>query len=210
VTSRRTNSEGGPRGERTGRRPGPSTTRKEILGAARASFAAFGYDRTTIRGVAADAGVDPALVHRFFGSKDELFAAALANAMTPGERIPELLEGDVGQLGERITRYFLSVWEAQPSRDVLIGMLRSAATNEHAATVMREFFSQEVLGRMAPSLGADARLRTTLVNSQLLGIAVSRYVLRIEPLASASPETIVAAYAPTLQRYLTGELELPA
>ena len=192
---------------RTGRRPGASTTRAEILTAARASFAEVGYDRTSVRGVAARAGVDPALVHRFYGSKDDLFVAALAGAMNPDERIPEVVEGDVGTLGERLIGYFFSVWEQPPGRDVMIAMLRSAATNEHAATLLREFISGEVLGRIAASLGeADSDLRATLASSQLLGLAMIRYVVRIEPLASAPPEILSAAVAPTLQRYLTGEL----
>jgi AcrR family transcriptional regulator len=199
-----------PQGARTGRRPGPSTTRAEILEAARASFAELGYDRTTVRGVAAKAGVDPALIHRFYGSKDDLLAAALTAALKPGERIPELMEGDASALGERIVRYFLSVWEQSPSREVLIGMLRSAATNERAAARLREFFGREVLGRIAAQLGhEDAELRATLVSSQLLGVAMARYIIRFGPLVSAARETIVAAIAPTLQRYLTEELDLP-
>jgi AcrR family transcriptional regulator len=198
------------RGARTGRRPGPSTTRAEILEAARASFAELGYDRTSVRGVAARAGVDPALIHRFYGSKDDLLAAALTAALKPGERIPELMEGDASALGERIVRYFLSVWEQSPSREVLIGMLRSAATNERAAAQLREFFGREVLGRIAAQLGhEDAELRATLVSSQLLGVAMARYIILFGPLVSAARETIVAAIAPTLQRYLTEELDLP-
>lgn len=194
---------------RTGRRPGPSTTRADILEASRASFAELGYDRTSVRGVAARAGVDPALVHRFYGSKDDLLAAALTVALNPGERIPELMEGDVGALGERVVGYFLSVWEQSPSREVLIGMLRSAATNERAAAQLRQFFGREVLGRIAARLGhEDAELRATLAGSQLLGLAMARYIIRFDPIASAEPQTIVATIAPALQRYLTEELEL--
>jgi AcrR family transcriptional regulator len=197
-----------PQRARTGRRPGPSTTRADILEAARASFAELGYDRTSVRGVAARAGVDPALVHRFYGSKDDLLAAALTVALNPGERIPELMEGDVGALGERVVRYFLSVWEQSPSREVLIGMLRSAATNERAAAQLRQFFGREVLGRIAARLGhEDAELRATLAGSQLLGLAMARYIIRFDPIASAEPQTIVETIAPTLQRYLTEELE---
>jgi AcrR family transcriptional regulator len=198
------------RGERTGRRPGPSTTRADILAAARASFAELGYDRTSVRGIAARAGVDSALVHRFFGSKDDLLTASLALAVQPAERIPEVMEGAGGSLGERIVRYFLSVWEEPPSSDVMIGMLRSAATNEQAAKLVREFFSKEVLARVAAPLeGGDAQLRATLMSSQLLGLATVRYILRVEPLASASREAVVAALAPTIQRYLTADLHLP-
>jgi AcrR family transcriptional regulator len=199
-----------PRGERTGRRPGPSTTRDDILAAARASFAELGYDRTSVRGVAARAGVDPALVHRFFGSKDDVLVAALSVDLNPGERVPELMKGARSRLGERAIRYFLSVWEQPPSSEVLIGLLRSAATNDRAATLLRNFISSEVLARIAASLTVeDAELRTTLLSSQLIGLAMLRYILRFEPLASAPVQVVVAAYAPTLQRYLTGELDLP-
>src|SRR5215467_124181 len=104
-----------PSSARTGRRPGPSTTRADILAAARASFAELGYDGTSVRGIAARACVDPALVHRFFGSKDEVLVAALAMDMQPDERIPDLMAGDPDALGERLVLYFLSVWEGSES-----------------------------------------------------------------------------------------------
>jgi len=206
MTSRRST----PPRERTGRRPGSSTTRADIVNAARVSFAELGYDRTSVRGIAAKAGVDPALVHRFFGSKDDVLVAALTIALTPDERIPQLMKGEPAELGERVVRYFLSVWDRSPTREVLIALLRSAATNEHAASLLREFFSHEVLGRIAAELGQeDAQLRATLVSSQLVGLAMVRYIVRIEPLASASPETLLAAFAPTVHRYLTAPLDLP-
>src|SRR5262245_21930264 len=130
---------------RTGRRPGPSTTRAEILAAARASFAELGYDRTTARGVAARAGVDPALVLRYFGSKEGLLVAALEAAMDPGARIPEVGGGERGTPGERLVRDFLSVWEVSPSCEIMLGMLRSAATNERAAELLRGVISGLVL-----------------------------------------------------------------
>src|SRR3954451_17095381 len=110
--------------QRTGRRPGQSTTRAEILGAPRASFAELGYDATSVRGIATRAGVDPALVHRFFGSKDGVLTAALTVDMNPAERIPQLMAGDPAKLGERVLGYFFSVWEAGPSAQVLLGLLR--------------------------------------------------------------------------------------
>jgi AcrR family transcriptional regulator len=213
VTSRRQNAAAGGSGQeraRTGRRPGPSTTRTEILAAARESFAELGYDRTSVRAIAARAGDDPALVHRFFGSKDTLFLAALTFALDPDARIPEMMEGEPDTLGERVVRYFFSVWEGEPTGGVLVGLLRSAATNEQAATLLRDFFSNEVLGRIAAQLDVeDARLRATLLSSQLLGIAMARYIVRIPPVATAPQETLVAAYAPTIQRYLTADLGLP-
>jgi AcrR family transcriptional regulator len=193
---------------RTGRRPGPSTTREEILAAARRRFAAHGYDGTSVRAIAAEAGVDPALVHRFFGSKDDLLVAALDVAMAPSEGLEAAVAGDPDTLAERVVAYFLSVWEEQPRRDVLVAMLRSAATNEHAAGLLRDFIGREVLGRVAAAIDDDRpALRATLVGSQLVGLATVRYIVRIEPLASASPEAVAAVVAPTLRRYLTGPLE---
>jgi AcrR family transcriptional regulator len=192
-----------------GRRPGPTTTREEIITAARASFAELGYDRTSMRGIAARAGVDPALVHRFFGSKDDLLAASLATAFQP-ERIPGLVAAGEGTMGERVMRYFLSVWEQSPSREVLVGLLRSAASSERAAAQLREFIGREVLGRVADEISGreDRQLRTTLMSSQLVGLAMLRYILRFEPLASMPQEALAAAIAPTLDRYLTGRLDL--
>jgi AcrR family transcriptional regulator len=196
-----------PRRPRRGRRPGPSTTRADILAAARASFAELGYDRTSVRGIAARAGVDPALVHRFFGSKDDVLVAALAVDMQPSERIPDLMEGDPDELGERLVLYFLDVWEGSESGEVLMALFRSAMTSDHAAGLLRDFIGTQVLNRVASALGVgDAPLRVTLMSSQLIGIAVLRYILRFEPLASAPAETIVSAYAPTLQRYLSDPL----
>jgi AcrR family transcriptional regulator len=167
----------------------------------------MGFDRTSVRGVAARAGVDPALVHRFFGSKDDLLSAALDGVMNPAERIPALLQGDPDALGERLVRFFLSVWEDGPDGEVLVAVLRSAATHEHAAEVLRGFIGRELLGRLAAGLGGcDAPLRAALAGSQLVGMAMARYVVRVEPLASADRETLVAALAPTLQRYLTAPL----
>lgn len=194
---------------RSGRRPGPTTSRDEILTAARASFAERGYAETSVRAVAARAGVDPALVHRFFGSKDDLLMAALSLVMRPDERIPELVKGDRESLGERLVGYFLSVWETPPSRDVMLAMLRSAATNERAAELLRDFVTRELLGRVAAALDPEtAPMRAALAGSQLVGLAMARYLVRLEPVASASAETVAAAVAPTLQRYLVGEVEL--
>jgi AcrR family transcriptional regulator len=199
---------------RTGRRPGPSTTREEILAAARDSFARRGYDATSLRRVAAEAGVDPALVRRFFGSKEGLLVAALAFVMSPAERLAHLIEADPGRLGERMIRYFLSVWEESPNREVMIGMIRSACTSERGAKLLRNFIAGEVIARLAGALDdldeAERQLRAGLVGSQLVGLALVRYVVEIEPLASASPATLSAVVGPSLQRYLTGTLDLPA
>lgn len=193
---------------RTGRRPGESGTRDTILEAARREFAQHGYDRATIRGVARGAGVDPALVHYFFGAKTELFTAAMQLPVNPAELAQALLAGDTERIGERLIGTFLSVWDHAANRDVFIALIRSAVTDEHAATLLREFAVRELFGRVAAALGTpDAELRASLVFSQILGLAVARYILRIEPLASTPAEVVAAAVGPTVQRYISGDLD---
>jgi AcrR family transcriptional regulator len=193
---------------RTGRRPGESGTRDAILEAARREFGQHGYDRATIRGVARGAGVDPALVHYFFGAKAELFAAAMELPVNPAELAQTLLAGEPERIGERLIATFLSVWDHGDNRDVFIGLLRSAVTDEQAATLLREFATRELFGRVAAALGTpDAELRANLVFSQIFGLAIARYILRIEPLASTPGQTVAATVGPTIQRYITGDLD---
>jgi AcrR family transcriptional regulator len=195
---------------RTGRRPGESGAREAILDAARRAFSEHGYEGATIRGIAARAGVDPALVHHFYGSKEQLFATAMELPFRPSEIIPTLLEGGPDGLGERILRLFLPIWD-EPGVSPFVALIRSASSNQRAAAMLRKFMSQEVIGRLARSLGAPhAELRATLVGSQLAGLAMVRYILRVEPLASAQHDTVIASVAPTLQRYLTGDLHTAA
>jgi AcrR family transcriptional regulator len=196
---------------RTGRRPGVSGTREAILGAARRAFAEHGYQHATIRGVADLAGVDPALVHHYFGTKQELFVAAVQLPVNPVEQLMAVLDEDPGQAGRRMVETFLSVWDHAATQNPLLALIRSAVGDEHAAAMLREFITEEVLGQIAHRLGsADARLRATLVGSQIIGLAMARYIVKVEPLASAPPTQVVAAVGPTLQRYLTGDLADPA
>jgi AcrR family transcriptional regulator len=194
-----------PRARRRGRRTGGPDTREQVLEAARRRFGQQGYDATTVRQVAADAGVDPALVHYFFGTKSALFAAAVEYPVNPAELVAELVAtGGTGDLGERLLRLFLRLWEGRDTSP-LFALIRSASDNEHAATALREFITREVVGRVARAIEADQpELRATLCGSQIVGLAMVRYVVRVEPLASADPEEVVAWIAPTLQRYLTG------
>lgn len=192
---------------RTGRRPGNSGTRDAILEAARAHFAAKGYERATIREVARSAGVDPALVHHYFSTKQQLFIAAMRLPFEPASVLERALADGVEHLGERLARLFLAIWDQTADRSPLIALLRSAVSGEQAAAMLREFIAQELLGPIAAQLNRpDAGLRVTLVASQIVGLAIARYVIRLEPLASAHPDTLAAAVAPTLQRYLTGDL----
>ncbi|MFE2850659.1 TetR family transcriptional regulator [Streptomyces lavendulae] len=184
---------------------GPGTQERIRL-AAREVFAERGYDKTSVRGIAKVAGVDPALVHHYFGSKDDLFAAAIEVSMEPALVVPAIVGDGPEGIGERLARYFLGIWENPVSRAPLLAVIRSALTHEAAATVLRGLILRRVLERVAADLDVpDPTLRAELAASHMIGIALLRYVVRVEPLASADPETIVALVAPTLQRYLTEE-----
>lgn len=190
-----------------GRRPGASGTRETILAAARARFAAHGYDRTRIRDVAADAGVDAALVHYFFKTKDGLFVAAMQLPVRPAEVIGPLVAQGVDGLGERMVRRLLGVWDEPANRAALLALVQGAGGHAGAAAALREFITREIVGRVAGAVTADrAPLRATLVASQVMGLIAARYVARVEPLASLPAEQVVPLVAPTLQRYLDGPL----
>lgn len=188
---------------RTGRRPGTGGTRERILAAARSDFGKAGYDGTTIRGIAAQAKVDPALVLHYFDSKDGMFRAAIQFPVDPAEFIPKLVAPGLDGLGERLARFFVDTWDS-PGGSPLLGVIRSVVGNEDAAALLREFVTREVLGRLARALELDQpQLRASLAASQLIGLAMLRCVVKVEPLASASRDEVVAWLGPTLQRYLT-------
>ncbi|AWI30285.1 TetR family transcriptional regulator [Streptomyces tirandamycinicus] len=182
---------------------GPAA-RERILEAARTEFAQRGYDKTSVRGIAKAAGVDPALVHHYFGTKDEVFAAAIEVSFEPALVVPAILGEGKDGVGERLVRYFIGVWENPATRAPLLAILRSALTHEAAAKVLRGFVLRRMLERIAADLDVpDPKLRAELAASHMIGIAVLRYVIQVEPLATVDPEEIVAMVAPTLQRYLT-------
>jgi AcrR family transcriptional regulator len=192
---------------RTGRRPGVSGTREAILDAARRVFAEQGYQHATIRDVARLAEVDPALVHHYFGTKQALFVAAVQLPVNPVEQLAVVLADEPEQVGQRLAETFLSVWDHAADRSPLLALVRSAVGDEHAAALLREFITEEVLGQVARRLGSpDARLRATLVGSQVVGLIMLRYIVKMEPLASAPAAQVAAAVGPTLQRYLTGDV----
>ncbi|MFI8290746.1 TetR family transcriptional regulator [Streptomyces sp. NPDC085614] len=191
------------RPSRAAEESGPGA-RERILEAARAQFAERGYDKTSVRGIAKAAGVDAALVHHYFGTKDEVFAAAIEVSMEPATVVPAVLGEGTEGIGERLVRYFLGVWENPASRAPLLAIIRSALTHEAAAKVLRGFVLRRVLERVAADLDVpNPKFRAELAASHMIGIAMMRYVLQVEPLASADPEEIVELVAPTLQRYLT-------
>ncbi|RCG31597.1 TetR/AcrR family transcriptional regulator [Sphaerisporangium album] len=192
-----------------GRRPGETLTRDAILEAAMESFTAQGYSATTVRGVARAAGVDPALVIHFFGTKDGLFDAAVRIRDIPLRGLSEAVEGDPGLLGERLVRRYLSIWEDPEAAPLLYAILKAAATSEAAAELLRHFMTEEILVPIAKRLGIDhAETRATLAGSQLIGLALMRYILKVDAIAGVPAETIVRAVGPTVQRYLTGDLTL--
>lgn len=188
---------------RTGRRSGGPATRERILGAARASFGERGYDGASIRDVAARAEVDPALVHHYFGSKQQLFIAAMELPFDPAVEVPRLAAGDPDGLGERLARFVVEAWEDPSVRPIIVGLIRSAASDPVAAGMLRELVLRGPLRAVASvAAGPDAHLRAELAGSQLVGLAFARHVLAVEPLASADRETLVGLLGPTLQRYL--------
>jgi AcrR family transcriptional regulator len=184
-----------------GRRPGQTETREKILDAARHRFAELGYDGATIRGIAADAGVNAALLHHFFGSKQQLFAAAMNLPVNPAEMVPRILAGPRDELGVRLVRTFLAVWAEPEGRTPFLAMLRSAATNEQVAVMMRQFMERALLAEVAARLGVP-KVRVAGVAAQMIGVALLRYMIKLPPLADATDDEIVAMLAPVVQYYL--------
>jgi AcrR family transcriptional regulator len=194
----------GPR--RRGRRPGGADTREQLLAAARAVFAERGYDGATVRMIAERAGVDAAMVNHWFGGKEGLFVASLHLPIDPATILAEVLPGDPDRLGERIVTRFLQVWDTTGAAQ-LSALVQSVASQETAARMLREFITRVLVVKVVSAAAPDRpELRATLCGSQLLGLGLVRYVLKVEPLASADHATVVAAIAPTMQRYLTGPL----
>jgi AcrR family transcriptional regulator len=189
---------------RSGRRPGNQDTRSSILQAARNAFAEKGFDHASIRAIAAEAGVDAALVHHYFGTKEKLFLAALNSPIDPAEVVPQALQGPREQAGERLVRLVLSIWDS-PAGTAALAVFRSALSNEWTARLLREFVVVQVLRRTVAELAidpAEAPLRAGLVATQMAGLIVSRYVLKIDPLPDTDVEVLVAAIGPNVQRFL--------
>lgn len=209
--------DGRPARRRSGRRGGDSGTRAAILAAARSRFAQAGYDRSTIRDIAAAAGVDPALIHHFFGTKERLFAEVMRMPVVPSEVLDAMLAGNNPETGtgpgEQLLRTVLGIWDVAEIRSTFLALLRTAATSDQAADMLSEFVTDNILSRIAQLTSEkasaednDAAFRAALAASQIFGLALARYVLRLEPLTSASTDQLAVAIGPTLDRYLTGDL----
>ncbi|MEU9121176.1 TetR family transcriptional regulator [Streptomyces sp. NPDC048506] len=178
--------------------------RERILAAARTEFAERGYDKTSVRGIAKAAGVDAALVHHYFGTKEQVFGAAIELTFAPALTMPEVIAGGGADVGERMARFMFGFWENPVTRQPLLAIMRSALTNETAAAVLRGLIARRVMQRVAGELTVpDPEFRAQLAAGHLIGIAVLRYVIGMDPVASADVEEIIAMVAPTLQRYLT-------
>lgn len=189
-----------------GRRPGAPDTRAAVLAAARSSFAELGFRGTTIRAVASAAGVDPSLVHHYFGAKDDLFLAAMELPVDPREVLAHVTSGPVEEVAERLLAAFVSVWDDPLVQPALLTVARRVL-EPGDDRLLSEGFVPVVIWPIGAKLGLDRpEHRMTLVASQVIGLILMRYLLRVEPLASLSKEAVIATYAPTLQRYLTGDL----
>jgi AcrR family transcriptional regulator len=194
---------------RPGRRPQADggDTRSAIQEAARTLFSERGYVATTIRSIAEQAAVDPALVMHFFGSKERLLADCVEWPFEPDDVIAAILAGDVHASGERIVRLFVTTWDSQGGRNPVVTLLRAAMDQEAAELLLSDFLQSRILRPLVDGFGLDQPdVRAGLVASQLIGLGVVRYVLRFDGLATLSADDAVAYVAPAVQRYLTGPL----
>jgi AcrR family transcriptional regulator len=196
-----------PEPRRMGRRPGESGSREAILEAASARFAQHGYEGATIRGIATDAGVDPALVHHFFGTKDRLFVAAMRLPINPAEVIPKVVAAGIEGAGERLAAIFVRTIRELGDANPILGLLRSATAHPSAARMLRDFFTIAVLEKVATELDVpQPRLRAALCASQMMGLVVAHQVVGLPPLVEANTETLIAAIGPVIQHYMSDPL----
>ena len=184
--------------------PRSEESRSAILEAARKRFGAEGFERTTIRAVAADAGIDPSMVMRYYGSKDGLFAAATDVEL----QLPDLSKVPRSGLGEALIRHWVEIWEGDLAHESMIVLLRSSITNQDAAKKLRDVFVTQVVRAVGAMVEdpKEASTRAGLVSSQMLGLALTRYVLKLPPVVAIDQDAIVAGVGPTIQRYLTGKI----
>lgn len=191
-----------------GRRAGSPDTRAEILDAARLEFAGSGYDRATIRGIARRAGVDPSLIHHYFGTKDQLFAESIDIPTRATESVLAVLAEGRDELGRGLAEVFFTVWEQEEARSSLLGILRAAIGGEDQAVIaFRQFLTTALVEQIAPKIeGENPQLRALLMASQLIGVALTRYVMKLEPIASTPIEDVVDLVAPRIQTYVDGPL----
>jgi AcrR family transcriptional regulator len=195
---------------RSGRRRGAPDTKGEILAAARTVFGERGYDGATMRAIAAAASVDPALVHHYFGTKEKLFLAAMEIPFDPAVIADSIASSAAGAgIGERAIRTFLGVWGDPAGRAPMLALLRSAMQHETAARLLRQFVTRAIIGRVLVGFEGVPHgvLRAEAMASHLIGLAIVRYVVKLEPIASVPDEELVALVAPVLQQYYDGAFD---
>jgi AcrR family transcriptional regulator len=200
--------------KRRGRRQGEPVSRDAVLAAAKRRFAAEGYEKTTLRAIARDAHVDPSMVLYLFGSKEELFRESLRLILDPDVLVAALTGADDADIGTRMVRTYLQMWETPDNAASMRAMLQSATSNSDAQEAFRGFMQNYVLTAVSGALGGGehARLRAMLGASQLVGVAMLRYIMEVPPLATLSGDEVIRLIAPTVTRYLTAsdeELGLP-
>lgn len=189
-----------------GRRPGDADTRDAILGAARHLFATQGYERASMRAIARDADVDPALIMHYFGSKHELLVEALRLPVEPSQVLAAVASAPREQQGAALVRALVSAWEQPDIRQHFLGMLRTAASHETARAALQRTLHDSVQVAVADLVDDQPQRRAALVISQMSGLALTRYFLQIPEVVALSPDELVAMVGPTVQRYLTGRL----
>ena len=190
-----------------GRPPGRSDTREAIGAAARRQFADVGYDRTTMRTIAAEAGVDPALVVHFFGSKQRLFVSVVELPFDPMTVLPAVLAGDREDAGRRLAEFVADALDDPPQRDRFAALVRAAASEPAAADLLRSLLAERVYPHFVEAFGDDhPQLRQNLIGAFVVGLVMTRQVARLEPIASADRAQLVQLLAPTLQRFLAEPL----
>jgi AcrR family transcriptional regulator len=193
-----------------GRRPAGGDTKAAIVAAARRRFSEMGYPRTTMRAVAADAGVDPRLITHFFGSKQQLFASVVEFPFDPDAVFPTLLAGGGDDIGRRLAQFVVGVLENPQARNTVTGIIRAAASEEAAAAQIRDFVVTRTLTPLAKQLGADRpELRAALVGSQVVGLAFARHVVGVPALLAAERAELVGFLAQTFDVYLRGQIDDP-
>lgn len=196
---------------KAGRRRGNPDTRATILAAAEAEFADKGFDRASMRGIARAAGVDPSLIYHYFGSKDDVLLASLNVPFDPREVIPGLTRQGTAGLGNRIAARFVDIWDDEANQTRLVAVVRASMSSLAAQDLLTSGLVRMILRPITETIGSsDAELRGQYVASQLLGLAMTRYVLRLEPICSAPAHVVIAGVGPSLQRYLDGEVAPPS
>jgi len=185
-----------------GRRPGVHDTKEKIITAARTLFADKGFDRTSIRHIAALADVDPALVMHYFGTKQQLFMESMLPLFEGPRLLPNAMQGDITTIGNRLATFFVTMISEQATQNLILGLFRSISSEERAAVMAREFIQGGIIEHVEPFLpGPNKKLQANLLGAQLVGIFVARLIIKAEPIASSSPEELITYLAPRLQSH---------